>query len=152
LNGHHEQLNYFNFRKGNAVGAGAIPLSIEKVLKDRLKKKSDIKIYLADTSYDGEGKIDVSFNGGNPVFTPPKHALLDCKLGKLSPAQFQKQYLKFLENSFIQHQYTWDKMLDSGKIVLVCSCNGADKNCHRQVLIKFLKLFGAVSKGKLTNA
>jgi hypothetical protein len=40
-------------------------------------------------------------------------------------------------------------MLDSGKIVLVCSCNGADKNCHRQVLIKFLKLFGAAFKGKL---
>ena len=39
------------------MGAGAIPLSIEKVLKDRLKNKSDIKIYLADTSYEGEGKI-----------------------------------------------------------------------------------------------
>jgi len=131
------------------VGAGAIPLSIEKILKDRLKKKCDTKIYLADAGYEGEGKIDVSFNGGNPVFTPPKHALLDYKFGKLSPAQFQKEYLKFLENSFIQHQYTWDKMLDSGKIVLVCSCNGADKNCHRQVLIKFLKLFGAAFKGKL---
>ena len=131
------------------MGAGAIPINIEKILKDRLKKKSDIKIYLADTGYEGEGKIDVSFNGGNPVFTPPKHVLLDYKLGKLTTAQFQKEYIKFLENSFIQHQYTWDKMLDSGKIVLVCSCNGADKNCHRHVLIKFLKLFGAVSKGKL---
>ena len=132
------------------MGAGAIPLSIEKILKDRFKKKSAIKIYLASMGYEGEGKIDVSFNGGNPVFTPPKHAFLDYKLGKLNTAQFQKEYLKFLENSFIQHQYTWDKMLDSGKIVLVCSCNGADKNCHRQILIKFLKLFGAISKGKLT--
>jgi hypothetical protein len=131
------------------VGAGAIPLNIEKILKDRLKKKCETKIYLADTGYEGEGKIDVSFNGGNPVFTPPKHALLDYKFGKLSPAQFQKEYLKFLENSFIQHQYSWDKMLDSGKIVLVCSCNGTDKNCHRKVLIKFLKLFGAAFKGKL---
>ena len=132
------------------MGAGAIPINIEKILKDRLKKKSDIKIYLADTGYEGEGKIDVSFNGGNPVFTPPKHVLLDYKLVKLTTAQFQKEYIKFLENSFIQHQYTWDKMLDSGKIVLVCSCNGADKNCHRQVLIKFLKLFGAVAKGKIS--
>ena len=132
------------------MGAGAIPINIENILKDRLKKKSDIKIYRADTGYEGAGKIDVSFNGGNPVFTPPKHVLLDYKLGKLTTAQFQKEYLKFLENSFIQHQYTWDKMLDSGKIVLVCSCNGSDKNCHRQVLIKFLKMFGAVSKGKIT--
>ena len=132
------------------MGAGAIPINIEKILKDRLKKKSAIKIYLANMGYAGEGKIDVSFNGGNPVFTPPKHVLLDHKLGKLTTAQFQKEYIKFLENSFIQHQYTWDKMLDSGKIVLVCSCNGADKNCHRQVLIKFLKLFGAVAKGKIS--
>jgi hypothetical protein len=131
------------------MGAGAIPLSIEKILKERLKKKFSLKVYLADTSYDGEGKIDVSFHGGNPVFSPPKQMVLNYKLGTLNATQFHKEYRAFLENSFIQHQYTWDRILESGKIVLVCSCNGVDKQCHRQAFIKFLKLFGAVFKGTL---
>ncbi len=131
------------------MGAGAIPLDIEKRLKDRLKKKFALNVYLADTSYDGEGRIDVSLHGGNPVFSPPKQLFLHYKLGKLSRAQFQTEYFKFLENSFLQHQYTWDHMLASGTIVLVCSCNGADKYCHRQAFMKFLKLFGAVFKGTM---
>ena len=55
------------------MGAGAIPLSIEKVLKDRLKKKSDIKVYLADISYDGEGKIDVEFDETDDLEKAEEH-------------------------------------------------------------------------------
>ena len=130
------------------MGAGAIPIDIEKAFKERAKNKYKLAIYMADEGYGGEDKIDVSFYGGDPVFTPSKQQLLDYKMGKLSREKLQQQYFKFLENSFIQYQYTWDKILDSGKVVLVCSCNAAGKNCHRYILVDFLKKFGAVFKGK----
>ena len=130
------------------MGAGAIPIDIEKAFKERAKNKHKLTVYMADEGYDGEGKIDLSFYGGDPVFTPPKQQQLDYKMGKLSREKLQQQYFKFLENSFIQYQYTWDKILDSGKVVLVCSCNAAGKNCHRYILVDFLKKFGAVFKGK----
>jgi hypothetical protein len=131
------------------MGAGAIPIDIEKAFKERAKNKHNITVYMADEGYAGEGKIDVSFYGGDPVFTPPKQQLLDYKLGKLSREKLRQQYVAFLENSFIQYQYTWDKILDSGKVALVCSCNAAGKKCHRYILLDFLKKFGAVFKGTL---
>ncbi len=131
------------------MGAGAIPIDIEKAFKERIKKKVKLNVYLDDGNFEGEDSINVSFQGGNSVFTPPRNLIFEHKLGRLSKLQFQKEYFKFLENSFIQHQYTWDKLLESGRIVLVCSCNVNDKTCHRYVLIKFLKKFGAVYKGKV---
>ena len=107
------------------MGAGAIPIDIEKAFKERAKNRHKLTVYMADEGYEGEGKIDVSFYGGDPVFTPPKQQQLDYKTGKLSKEKLQQQYFKFLESSFIQYQYTWDKMLDSGKVVLVCSCNAS---------------------------
>jgi hypothetical protein len=130
------------------MGAGAIPIDIEKAFKERAKNKHKLAVYMADEGYEGEGKIDVSFYGGDPVFTLPKQQQLDYKTGKLSKEKLQQQYFKFLESSFIQYQYTWDKLLDSGKVVLVCSCNAKGRNCHRYILVDFLKKFGAVFKGR----
>ena len=130
------------------MGAGAIPIDIEKAFKERAKNKHKLAVYMADEGYNGEGKIDVSFYGGDPVFTLPKQQQLDYKTGKLSKEKLQQQYFKFLESSFIQYQYTWDKLLDSGKVVLVCSCNAKGRNCHRYILVDFLKKFGAVFKGR----
>jgi hypothetical protein len=131
------------------MGAGAIPIDIEKAFKERSRKKHAITVYMAGEGYEGEGKIDVSFYGGDPVFTPPKQQQLDYKTGRLSREKLRQEYFKFLENSFIQYQYTWDKILDSGKIVLVCSCTAAGRNCHRYILADFFKKFGAVFKGRL---
>ena len=130
------------------MGAGAIPIDIEKAFKERAKNRHKLAVYMADEGYNGEGKIDVSFYGGDPVFTLPKQQQLDYKTGKLSKEKLQQQYFKFLESSFIQYQYTWDKLLDSGKVVLVCSCNAKGRNCHRYILVDFLKKFGAVFKGR----
>ncbi|MCX5895390.1 MAG: hypothetical protein NTZ51_06135 [Proteobacteria bacterium] len=131
------------------MGAGAIPIHIEKAMKERPNRKYKLQIYIADTGYAGEDNIDVSFHGGNSVLAPPKNQLFEYKLGRLSENQFRDEYFKFLEYSFIQYQYTWDKILERKRIVLVCSCNADDKTCHRYFLIKFLKKFGAVFKGKL---
>jgi hypothetical protein len=131
------------------MGAGAVPLTIEKAFRDRAQKKNKVQVFCADAGYRGDDVVDVSFQGGSFVLTPPRHLLLDRRLGRLSPAQFEQEYFKFLEQSFLQNRYNWDTILDGRRLVLVCSCGADDATCHRRVLIKFLKKFGAVYKGKL---
>ena len=131
------------------MGAGAIPVDIHKVFRERIKKKHELAIYTADYGYVGEHCFDVSFQGGHFMLTPSKKLLLDFRLGRIKAQDFKEQYFDQLEGSFIQHQYTWHEMLVLKRIVLVCSCNAAGKSCHRHVLIEFLKQFGANYAGKL---
>ena len=133
------------------MGAGAIPLAVEKKRGQHKQGSSGLTMYTAPYDYTGGDKVDVSFNGGNFVFAPPRILLLGYRLGRLSLEKFQGEYVKFLEGSFVQHAYSWDRILESGKIVLVCSCNAGDAACHRSVLIDFLKKFGAVYCGDVTE-
>ncbi|MEI6126316.1 MAG: hypothetical protein WCQ99_07140 [Pseudomonadota bacterium] len=133
------------------MGAGAIPIDIEKAFKQRQQSSHKLKIYTAPFAYEGEDRVDVSFNGGNFVLTPPRSLLFDYRLGRVSPEKFQDEYCRFLESSFIQHLYSWERILESGKIVLVCSCNAGDAACHRHVLINFLKRLGGIYCGEVTE-
>ena len=131
------------------MGAGAIPVDIHKAFRERTKKKHALAIYTADYGYAGEDCFDVSFQGGHFMLTPSKKLLLDFRLSRIKAKDFKEQYFDQLETSFIQHQYTWDEMLELERIVLVCSCNASGKSCHRHVLIEFLAQFGAKYQGKL---
>jgi hypothetical protein len=131
------------------MGAGAVPVDVEKAFRLRQQTTSRLEIYTAPYGYAGDDRVDVSFNGGSFVFTPPRPLLFEYRLGRLNPEKFQEEYGKFLESSFIQHMHNWDMLLASGRIVLVCSCNAEDAACHRHVLIDFLKKFGAVYCGDL---
>ena len=131
------------------MGAGAIPIQIDKAFRDRVKGRHKLDVFIADAGYEGDDCVDVSIQGGHFIMTPPKHLLIEYKLGKIDEARFQEAFFDYLEKSFVQHQHTWDNILDKNKIVLICSCNSDDKSCHRYFIIKFLKMFGAVYKGKL---
>ncbi len=133
------------------MGAGAIPLSVEKARAQFKKSSSRTALYTAAYDYTGDDKVDVSFNGGNAVFTPPRTLMLEYRLGRLSPEQFQAGYCTFLEESLVQHLFNWNKLFESGRIVLVCSCNGGADLCHRFVLIDFLKKLGAVYCGDVSS-
>lgn len=134
------------------MGAGAIPVDIHKAFRERTKNKSVLKVYTADIAYAGEDRFDVSFQGGHFMFSPAKKLLVDLRLGRIDAREFQAHYFEQLEASFIQHQYTWDEMLNRDRIVLVCSCNTDDDSCHRYALIDFLKQFGVHYAGTLQAA
>ncbi|MCP4715918.1 MAG: hypothetical protein GY868_12440, partial [Deltaproteobacteria bacterium] len=121
------------------MGAGAIPLNIEKLFRDRKKSKHSLQVYTADAGYNEDNRVDVSFHGGQFFLMPPKEMLLDYKFGRIDAAHFQKEYFKILEDSFIQYQHNWNNLLDETRIVLVCSCNADDATCQRHFLIKFLE-------------
>ncbi len=134
------------------MGAGAIPINIEEAFKKRAKSKHKLRVYTADIGYEGHDRIDVSFHGGQAALTPPKHLQLDYKLGRKNEKEFQEAFFAFLEDSFIHYQHTWDNILASDRIVLVCSCNADGKSCHRHFIIKFLKKFGVVDRGNLKGS
>jgi len=133
------------------MGAGAIPLSVQKARAQFKKSGNRTALYTAPYDYTGDDTVDVSFNGGNAVFTPPRTLLLEYRLGRLSPEQFQAGYRAFLEESLVQHLFNWNKLFESGRIVLVCSCNGGADVCHRFVLVDFLKNLGAVYCGDVSS-
>ncbi len=133
------------------MGAGAIPIDIDKAFRDRVKNKHKLHVFIADSSYTDDDCIDVSFHGGHYAFTPPKHLLFDYRLGRINAQQLEDACFEFLEGSFVQYQYIWDEILDRDRLVLTCSCNADDDSCHRHVIIRFLKKFGVVYKGKLKS-
>jgi hypothetical protein len=133
------------------MGAGAIPLSVEKARGQFKKSGCTTALYTAPYDYTGDDRVDVSFNGGNTVFTPPRTLLLEYRLGRVSPEQFRTGYCTFLEQSLVQHVFNWNKLFESGSIVLVCACNGGADACHRFVLIDFLQKLGAVYGGDISS-
>ena len=92
------------------MGAGAIPIQIDKAFRDRAKSKHKLHIFTADAGFEGEDCLDVSFHGGHYALTPPKQVLLDYKLGRLTEQQFEQACFDHLESSFIQYQYVWDEI------------------------------------------
>jgi hypothetical protein len=133
------------------MGAGAIPLSVEKARAQFNTSSRSTAVYTAPHAYTGNDRVDVSFNGGNAVFTPPRALMLEYRLGRVSSEQFHAAYCTFLAESLVQHLFNWNKLFESGSIVLVCSCNGGADICHRFVLIEFLEKLGAVYCGDVSS-
>ena len=131
------------------MGAGAIPVHIEKEFLEKAKGKYNINVYTADMRYDGDDRIEVSAQGGHFIFAPPRQLLFDYRLGNTTQDQFQKAYYKFLSENYINHRHAWDSILDRKKIILVCSCNAKGKDCHRYLVVNFLKKLGGVYRGEL---
>jgi hypothetical protein len=131
------------------MGAGAIPLQVEKEFFDQAQGTYKLHVFTADVSYQGDDRVDVSTNGGYFIFVPPKQVFFDYRFGKTTASQFEKTYFAFLRNSYCHYRHAWDNTLSRSRIVLVCSCNAGDKSCHRYVIVNFLKKLGAVYKGKL---
>ena len=131
------------------MGAGAIPLQVEKDFFEKAKSRYKMHVYTAETSYEGDDRIDISAQGGYFIFMPPKQLLFDYRLGSVTAERFKKTYFECLEESYIRHRHTWDTVLKKKRMVLVCSCDMQGKTCHRYHLVDFLKKLGAVYKGEL---
>lgn len=131
------------------MGAGAVPADVERAFRQRQQSSTGLEIYTGPYDYAGDDRVDVSFGSGNFVLAPPRPLLFDLRMGRLSRDRFQEEYAAFLKASFARHMSSWDRLLASGRIVLVCSRNGGADSCHRFVLIDFLKRFGAVYRGDM---
>ena len=131
------------------MGAGGIPLQVEKGFFEKERGKYKLYAYTADITYESNDRVDVSVNNGQFVFVPPRHLLFDYRFGYITEDQFKKAYFELLEESYVNQRYTWDTILNGDRIVLVCNCNAKGKACHRYFLINFLKKLGVVYKGEL---
>jgi len=129
------------------MGAGAIPITVAQACRERALKKRRLPVFFAGSEYKGAGAVDVSFHGGAFFVSPPRELLLDYRLGRISPEVFEQAYVRFLEQSLVENRHNWDTLLGGTELVLLCSCAPDDPACHRHVLARFLKRFGAVFKG-----
>jgi hypothetical protein len=50
------------------MGAGGIPLQVEKEFFEREKGKYKLQVYTADVTYEGDDRVDVSVNNGKFIF------------------------------------------------------------------------------------
>ena len=66
------------------MGAGAIPLQVEKEFFEKAKGSYKLDVYTARASYKGDDRVDVSANGGFFIFVPPKQLLFDYRFGKIT--------------------------------------------------------------------
>lgn len=133
------------------MGAGAIPLKVEKAFFEQAQGKYTLDVFTADISYQGDDRLDVSTSGGYFIFVPPRQVFFDYRFGKISESEFKKTYFSFLRNSYCSYRHAWDNTLSRKRIVLVCSCNAEGTSCHRHVIVSFLKKLGAIYKGKLKS-
>jgi len=133
------------------MGAGAIPLQVEKEFFEKAQGSYKLDIYTARASYRGDDWVDVSANGGLFIVAPLKQLFFDYRFGKITGKKFQEAYFECLRSSYLNHRHAWDNLLSNSRIVLVCNCNAEDKSCHRFVIIDFLKKLGATYKGKLKS-
>ncbi|MCX8043306.1 MAG: hypothetical protein N3B18_04185 [Desulfobacterota bacterium] len=131
------------------MGAGAVPLAVKKTVKTQKRTKKKLKVFFAGPLYKGAEAVDVSFQSGVFFLTPPRELLLDYRLGRCPADVFEKRYHAFLQQSYEEHRHSWDTILEQDHLVLVCSCDPKDTTCHRYIILKFLKRFGAVFKGML---
>lgn len=129
------------------MGTGAIPITVAQAGKERTMKKRRLPVFFAGYDYKGDGTVNVSFHGGAFFATPPRRLLLDYRLGRMTADAFDQEYVRFLEQSFVENRHTWDTLLEAKELVLICTCPADDPACHRRILVKFLKRFGAVFKG-----
>jgi hypothetical protein len=137
--------------RNHTMGAEWIPLTYEKDFLEKTSGPYKLNLYIADVSYRGDDRMDVSPNGGYFIFAPPKALFFDYRLGKINKREFKKAYAAFLEESYYKDRNAWSNVLSTGRMVLVCSCNKEDKSCHRHTLIDFIKKLGGVYKGKLKS-
>lgn len=131
------------------MGAGGIPLKIEKEFFDKARGNYSLSVYTAGAFYRGDDRVNVSLYGGLAILLPPKQLLLDYKFGNITEKEFKRAYLECLEESYIHHRYFWEIMVSKRKLVLVCSCGGKGRHCHRYFIIEFLKKLGATYKGEV---
>ncbi len=78
------------------MGAGAVPVDVEKAFRLRQQSSTRLEMYTAPYGYAGDDRVDVSFNGGSFVFTPPRPMLFEYRLGRVSLEKFQAEYRRFL--------------------------------------------------------
>lgn len=81
--------------------------------------------------------IDTTIKSGESAFAPTWEMVRSWKAGRLGEAEYHKQYIALMRESFHTHRALWEDLLAKERFALACYCK-ADSFCHRLILKEML--------------
>lgn len=84
--------------------------------------------------------IDTTVRSGIPAFAPTWDIVGKVKSGVITEEQYTKQYRELMLKSCMTNLIAWNGLVAKEKIAIGCYC-GADKFCHRHLLVKYIEGF-----------
>jgi uncharacterized protein YeaO (DUF488 family) len=85
--------------------------------------------------------LDTTVKSGDKTFAPNWNIVMGVKHGRITPAEYTKEYRKMMEESYEKKYFRWEEVLALEKIILACYCR-SDNFCHRYLLKDLLIEYG----------
>ena len=81
--------------------------------------------------------IDITVKSGEVAFAPTWEMVLGIKQGTLSEAEYRKQYIALMRESYHAHTASWEALMGKEAFALGCYCREGHF-CHRHILKEML--------------
>lgn len=81
--------------------------------------------------------LDSTFKSGDPVFAPDRKLVMAYKAKEITEAEYTMAYTGAMRESFRNNRERWLEVCNMPEVAIACYC-GADKFCHRHILVNFL--------------
>ena len=91
--------------------------------------------------------LDITIKSGKKIFAPTWNMVWDYKKGRITKAEYTRQYYELMRKSYKEHRSEWEALLSQESVTLTCYCR-AGEFCHRILLAKILEELGAEYLGE----
>lgn len=81
--------------------------------------------------------LDTTFKSGDQVFAPPRKLVMAYKANEITEAEYTMAYTGHMRESWVKNRERWLEVCNMAEVAIACYC-GADKFCHRHILVSFL--------------
>ena len=90
--------------------------------------------------------LDITVKSGDKVFAPTWDLVMGYKKGRISEAEYRKQYIELMRASYRKNKARWLEVLAMPEVTLCCYCPWPDGKqqpfCHRFILAELLAAVG----------
>ena len=113
-------------------------------------------VWTAQYRYPGPYRLDITVKGQDPfgkLFAPTWEMVSTYHKSARTLADQQiyiEKYHTLILNVINRNPEAWNKLLAMKNVVLVCFCPAGDF-CHRHLLLYYLKQYGAITHGEITD-
>ena len=101
-----------------------------------------MKIYTGTVRrFHGPSNLDITVKSGDKVFAPTWDLVMGYKQGRISEAEYRKQYVELMRASYRKNKARWLEVLAMPVVTLCCYCRPGEF-CHRTILAELLAAVG----------
>ncbi len=109
-----------------------------------------LKVYTSHYRFKGPNRLDITVKNGIKEFAPTWKMVMGSKNGQVSQEEYTDEYINMMRISYRNNRETWEELLTSDEVVLVCFCP-AGEFCHRVLLADILEKLGAEYLGEISK-